>query len=77
MKETYDFDFTIKEYTKEEYEDNLKVKLKRNGLYKSVEEILNDIIDENRRFSYAHFSLIAEWCCDILSLIKLADKENE
>lgn len=71
------YDFTIKVYTKEEYENYMKSKLNRLGLYKSVEDILDDIIDENRNFNYAHFSLMAEWCRDILKLIEMSEKESD
>lgn len=64
----------IKDYTKKEYEADMGAKLKYLGLYKAVEEILDNIVEENRDFSYAHFSLITEWCCDILKLIELADR---
>ena len=64
----------IKEYTEEEYEADMKAKLKELGLYKAVEEILDEIVGENRGFSYAHFSLMAECACDILKLIEIADK---
>jgi len=67
----------LKEYTKEEYEADMKAKLKELGLYKAVEEILDDIVDENRGFGYAHFGLITEWACDILKLIELAESEDK
>ena len=66
----------IKEYTKEEYEADMKAKLAELGLYKAVEEILDEMVEQNRGFSYAHFSLITEWACDILKLIELAESEN-
>lgn len=66
----------IKEYTKEEYEADMKAKLKDLGLYKAVEQVLDEIVEENRNFSYAHFSLMTEMCCDILKLIKLSESEE-
>lgn len=66
----------IKEYTKEEYEADMKAKLAELGLYKAVEEILDEMVEQNRGFSYAHFDLITEWACDILKLIELAESEN-
>lgn len=66
----------IKEYTQEEYEADMKQRLADKGLYKAVEEILDDIVDANRGFSYAHFSLITEWACDILKLIELKEVEG-
>lgn len=67
----------LKEYTQEEYEADMKAKLTELGLYKAVEEILDELVDENRNFSYVHFSLMTEWACDILKLIELADKAGE
>lgn len=64
----------IKEYTKEEYEADMKTKLTELGLYKAVEEVLDEIVEENRGFSYSHFSLITELCCDVLKLIELAER---
>ena len=66
----------LKEYTKEEYEADMKAKLAEKGLYKAVDEVLDEIVEENRGFSYAHFSLITEFACDILKLIELSGKEN-
>lgn len=65
----------LKEYTKEEYEADMRYILKEKGLYEAVEGILDEIVDENRDLGYAHFSLMAEWCCDILKLIELSGKE--
>ncbi len=70
-------DFDLKEYTNEEYEADMKAKLKELGLYKAVKEILDDIVEENRGLSYMHFSLMAEWACDILKLIELAESEDK
>ena len=70
------YDFDLKEYTKEEYETDMKAKIKELGLYKAVEKILDEMVDENRNFGYAHFSLMTEWACDILKLIELAESEK-
>ena len=67
----------LKEYTKEEYEADMKTKIKELGLYKAVKEILDEMIDQNRHLSYVHFSLMAEWACDILKLIELAENEDK
>ena len=67
----------IKEYTKEEYEADMKAKIKELGLYKAVEEILDEMVEQNRHLSYAHFSLMAEWACDILKLIELAERRDK
>lgn len=67
----------LKEYTAEEYEADMKAKLNELGLYKAVEEVLDEIVEENRGFSYAHFGLITEWCCDILKLIELAERKEK
>ena len=64
------------ECTMEQYETVMKKRLAEKGLYKAVEEILDDIVDANRGFSYAHFGLITEWACDILKLIELKEVEG-
>lgn len=66
-------DFGLKEYTEKEYEIDMKQKLAEKGLYKAVEEILNEIMEENANFNYAHFSLMSELACDILKLIELSE----
>lgn len=70
-------EFTIRKYSEEEYEQELKNKLKEKGLYDSVEDILNEIVDSNRGFGYLHFALMAELSCDILKLIELSEVRNE
>ena len=67
----------LKEYTKEEYEADMRRRLKEKGLYEAVKGILDEILDENRDLGYAHFSLMAELCGDILKLIELAESEDK
>lgn len=67
----------LKEYTKEEYEADMRQKLAEKGLYKAVEEILDDVVDANRNYSYAHFALMTDWACDILKLIELKEGKND
>lgn len=68
-------EFTIRKYSEEEYEQELKNKLKEKGLYDSVKDILDKIVDNNRGLGYLHFALIAELSCDILKLIELSEEE--
>jgi hypothetical protein len=66
-------DFNLKEYTKEEYDHDMRQKLTEKGLYKAVKDILGDMIEENRYFGYIHFAMMSEFACDILKLIELSD----
>lgn len=60
--------------SQQQHEAELQNKLNELGLYKSTKEILDNIVEENRGLMYVHYSLMCEWCCDILKLIELSER---
>lgn len=60
--------------SQKQHETELQNKLNELGLYKSTKEILDNIVEENRGLMYVHYSLMCEWCCDILKLIELSER---
>lgn len=69
-KET--IDYGIKKLNDEVHEARLRLKIENMGLYEAVKEVIDDMLEQNRGFIYAHYGLMTEWCCDILKLIELA-----
>lgn len=70
-------DFTLREYTKEEYEADMKKILEEKGLYRAVKEIGDQINEDASDLSYLLHRDIQEKLCDILNLIKLDMKSRE
>lgn len=66
-------DFILKEYTKEEYDHDMRQELTEKGLYKAVKDILDDMMEANNYFGYIHFATMSEFACDILKLIELSE----
>lgn len=69
-------EFTLKEYTQEEYEADMKKLLKEKGLHDAVEHFADRINSLASVLNYVAHREVQECLCDILFLIDL-DKENE
>ena len=68
-------EFTLKEYTQEEYKADMQKILKEKGLHDAVEKYCDDINSYASALSYTGHRGVQECLCDILFLIDL-DKEN-
>ena len=66
----------VKEYTKEQYEADMRKKLKSKGLLKAVWDTLDDVIEVCRKLGYADFLFATEKCNDVLHLIELAERRE-
>ena len=64
-------EFTLKEYTHEEYKADMQKLLKEKGLYKAVEDKCDKINSLSSVLSYLPHREIQELMCDILFLIEL------
>ena len=69
-------EFTLREYTQEEYEADMKKLLKEKGLHDAVEKYCDDINSYASALSYIGHRGIQEFLCDILFLIDL-DKDDD
>lgn len=69
-------EFTLKEYTQEEYEADMKKLLKEKGLHDAVEHFADRINSLASVLNYVAHREVQECLCDILFLIDL-DKEND
>lgn len=70
-------EFTLKEYTSEEYEKDMKELLEEKGLRGAVKEYLDAINSEATRLRYLQCRSIQECLCDISYLIDLYIEEEE
>ena len=70
-------DFTLKEYTQEEYESDMKKLLKEKGLHNAVEGICDRINSVSSVLRYPAHREIQELMCDILYLIELSETNKE
>lgn len=70
-------DFTLKEYTQEEYDSDMKKLLKEKGLHDAVEGICDRINSVSSVLSYTGHREIQELMCDILYLIELSETNKE
>lgn len=68
-------EFTLKEYTSEEYEKDMKELLEEKGLREAVKQYLDAINSEAIRLRYLQCRSIQEYLCDIDYLIELYMKE--
>jgi hypothetical protein len=64
-------DFTLREYTQEEYEADLKKMIAEKGLHDAVQDYTDKIMEEVAGLSYIPYMTVSEYCCDILKLIEL------
>lgn len=69
-------EFTLREYTPEEYEKDMKELLKEKGLKGAVKKYLDSINSEATRLRYLQCRSIQECLCDIDYLIELYMKET-
>jgi len=69
-------EFTLKEYTQEEYEADMKKLLKEKGLHDAVEHFADRINSLASVLNYVAHREVQECLCDMLFLIDL-DKEND
>ena len=70
-------DFTLREYTQEEYKADMQKLLEEKGLYKAVEDKCDRINSLSSTLSYLPHREIQELMCDILFLIELQESEKE
>ena len=70
-------DFTLKEYTQEEYDSDMKKLLKEKGLHDAVEGICDKINSVSSVLRYPAHREIQELMCDILYLIELSEANKE
>lgn len=63
-------EFELSIYSKEEYIADLKHELQEKGLEQSIEERLDEIVEEARLINYQTWSFITEKCTEILDLIR-------
>ena len=64
-------DFTLKEYTQDEYKADMQKLLEEKGLYKAVEDKCDRINSLASILRYLQHREIQELMCDILILIEL------
>ena len=69
-------EYTLREYTKEEQEADLRKELETTSLYNSVKQRCDLINDEcvNQQMGYVPHRCIQEWMCEILDLIELSGR---
>ena len=70
-------DFTLKEYTQEEYNADLKQLLDEKGLHDAVEGICDRINSIASVLDYLKHREIQELLCEILDLIDMDRSEEE
>ena len=64
-------EYTLKEYTQDEYKTDMQKLLDEKGLYKAVEDKCDRINSLTSALSYLPHREIQELMCDILYLIEL------
>ena len=64
-------EFTLREYTKEEYKADMQKLLSEKGLYGAVEFYCDKINDVTKDLSYLQRREIQEYLCDILYLVEM------
>ena len=64
-------DFTLREYTQEEYDADMKKLLSKLGLHSAVENICDEINDITSVLGYVGHRTVQEYLCDILYIIDL------
>ncbi|MBQ0112400.1 MAG: hypothetical protein KBT03_04640 [Bacteroidales bacterium] len=69
-------EYTLREYTQEEYEADLRSELENTSLYNTIKLRCDLINDEcvNQQMGYIPHGTIQELMCEILNLIEI--KEN-
>lgn len=69
-------EFTLREYTQEEYEADMKKLLKEKGLHDAVDHFADRINSLASVLNYVAHREVQECLCDILFLIDL-DKDDD
>lgn len=77
MKTAKDVEFTLKEYTVEEYDRDMKDLLKSKGLTNAVKVYCDKIDEETRSTGYIMHRTVQEYLCDILYLVELSEGKND
>ena len=70
-------EFTLTEYTQEEYKADMQKLLQEKGLYKAVEDKCDRINSLASALSYLPHREIQELMCDILFLIELEKGQTD
>ena len=69
-------EYTLREYTQEEYEADMRKELAETSLYNCV-QLRCDLIDDecrNQQMKYIPHMTIQEFMCEILDLIELSGR---
>ena len=69
-------EITLKEYTQEEYEADMKKLLTEKGLKGAVKEYLDKIDEEVSGTRYIMHRAVQEYLCDVLYLVELYEKRT-
>ena len=69
-------EFTIREYTEEEYKADMERLLKDYGLRNAVKLYLDKMDEETSMCGYVTHRMVQELGCDILFLIELEEKKK-
>ena len=64
-------EFTLREYTKEEYKADMQKLLEEKGLHDAVEKYCDKVNSITSILGYIHHRDVQECLCDILYLIEL------
>jgi len=72
-----DIEYTLREYTQEEYEADMRKAIEEKGLYEVVEGFCEEIDYECKDRDYLTHRHIQELLNDILNAIKLKEQKNE
>ena len=70
-------EYTLRRYTQEEYEADMRKAIKEKGLYGVVEGFCEEIDNECKGRDYLTHRHIQELLNDILNAIKLKEETNE
>ena len=70
-------EYTLREYTQEEYEADMKKLLKDKGLHGAVEVYTDEINEVTSCLSYVGHRSVQEALCDILYLIQLSEEKKK
>ena len=57
--------------------EDIKTAADETVLYKTVKELLDDIVESDREYGYLHFCYVAEKAEDILKLIEMEEEKND
>lgn len=72
-----DVEFSIKEYTPEEYKQDMLKLIRERGLKGAVKEYLDKIVEETSGMSYIPSMSVKEWAYDILNICNLWEEKKK